>query len=67
MTTSQFLYKLTTSQFTFLPKHPASEVQDVLAEMCNGAMFTGLDWISDVEKVITDRHGVSVGMEKMLK
>jgi hypothetical protein len=39
-----------------------SEVQDVLAEMCNGAMLTGLDWISDGEKVITDRHGVPVGM-----
>ncbi len=40
----------------------ASEVQDVLAEMCKGAMLTGLDWISDGEKVITDRHGVAVGM-----
>ncbi len=40
----------------------ASEVQDVLAEMCNGAMLTGLDWISNGEKVITDRHGVAVGM-----
>ena len=45
----------------------ASEVQDVLAEMCKGAMLTGLDWISDGEKVITDRHGVAVGLEKMLK
>ncbi len=45
----------------------ASEVQDVLAEMCNGAMLTGLDWISDGEKVITDRHGVAVGMEQMFK
>jgi hypothetical protein len=45
----------------------ASEVQDVLAEMCNGAMLTGLDWISDGEKVITDRHGVAVGMYKMVK
>ena len=35
--------------------------------MCNGAMLTGLDWISDGEKVITDRHGVAVGMEKMFK
>jgi hypothetical protein len=31
----------------------ASEVQDVLAEMCNGAMLTGLDCISDGEEVIT--------------
>ena len=45
----------------------ASEVQDVLAEMCKGAMLTGLDWISDGEKVITDRHGVSVDMEQMFK
>ena len=45
----------------------ASEVQDVLAEMCNGAMLTGLDWISDGEKVITDRHGVAVGMEQKFK
>jgi hypothetical protein len=35
--------------------------------MCNGAMLTGLDWISDGEKVITDRHGVAVGMYKMVK
>jgi hypothetical protein len=37
-----------------------SEVQDVLVEMRNG-------WISDGEKVITDRHGVAVGMEKKFK
>ena len=30
-------------------------------------MLTGLDWISDGEKVITDRHGVAVGMYKMVK
>ncbi len=30
-------------------------------------MLTGLDWISDGEKVITDRHGVAVGMVKMFK
>ena len=29
------------------------EVQDVLAEMCNGSMLTGLYWISDGETVIT--------------
>ncbi len=44
-----------------------SEVQDVLEEMCNVSMLTRLDWISDGQKVITDRHGVTVGMEKMFK
>ncbi len=43
------------------------EVQDVLAEMCNLFMLTGLDWISDGERVITDRYGVTVDMYKMVK
>ena len=45
----------------------SEEVQDVLAEMCNVFMLTGLDWISDGQKVVTDSHGVSVGMKKMFK
>ena len=44
-----------------------SEVQHVLSEISNVSMLTGLDWISDGQKVITDRHGVAVGMEKMFK
>ncbi len=43
------------------------EIQDVLTEMCNLSMLTGLDWISDGERDITDRHGVTVGMHKMFK
>jgi hypothetical protein len=30
-------------------------------------MLTGLDWISDDEKVMTDRHGVRVVIHKMFK
>ena len=41
--------------------------QDGLTEMCNVFMLTGLDWISDGQKVVTDSHGVSVGMKKMFK
>ncbi len=43
-----------------------TEVQDVLVEMCNVFMLTGLDWISDGQKVRTDRHGVVVVIQKKI-
>ena len=43
-----------------------AEVKDVLVEMCNVFMLTGLDWISDRQKVITDRHGVVVVIQKKI-
>ena len=38
----------------------------MFSQKCH-SMLTGLDWISDGEKVITDSHSVSVGMYKMFK